>query len=63
MARLRCPSCCGGSPTPEDVEKVGAGEWDVKLGGGVMPEPYVNVACRACGHRWPHEESAELVEP
>jgi hypothetical protein len=67
---LRCPvwgeatgvPILWGYPTPEDVEKVEAGEWDVVLGGCVIPDPFVDVACRACGARWHHEDSLGLGE-
>ncbi len=70
MTRLVCPACgesagvpiLWGFPTPETVEKVNAGEWDVKLGGCVIPDPYVNVTCRSCGRRWLVEASDEPVE-
>jgi hypothetical protein len=66
-ARLRCPVCgeaagvpiVWGFPTPDVVEKMEAGQWDVDvvLGGCVVPDPFVNVACRACRARWFQEET------
>ena len=52
-----------GLPDAGTVEKVEAGEWDVKLGGCTIPDPYVNFACRACDHRWLHEEAKPAEAP